>query len=174
MCKDIYGFVSPLFRMLQCFLLFAAGSACAAELQYYSFSQLAAIGPPAQTFADNLLSTSRLALGESQALTFTALPAATRLPPDFDSITQAVAAGAQNGGFDAAYIPALSINSVWGFIYTSGVPFGPNFDEFSGFLFGRNVVAGGQSGIDLLNEILRQRNKNIVAIPIVAGSEQGS
>jgi len=77
-------------------------------------------------------------------------------------------------GFDATYISGSDLNPAWGFIYNSGVPFGPNFDEFMGFLYGKSIDDGTASGLDQLQQILDKSGKNIVAVPIVGSSQQGS
>jgi hypothetical protein len=66
------------------------------------------------------------------------------------------------------------MNVTWGFLYNSGVPFGPTFDEYMGFLHGKSVHNGTQTGLELLQATLDAAGANVVAIPIVAGTEQGS
>ena len=75
-------------------------------------------------------------------------------------------------GFDAAYVSGGSLNPVWGFIYNSGIPVsGVSFEQFLGFMYGGDVE---RNGIELAQSILDKRDRNIVAIPIVGGSAQGS
>jgi TRAP-type mannitol/chloroaromatic compound transport system substrate-binding protein len=154
-------------------VIFSSGS-YATEIEYRNFSELAAIGPPAGVFSSSLKKVTTKTLGETGAVQFSVLPKGTLIPSEFENIVAAVEAGKNAGGFDAAHVPALSMNPTWGFIYTSGIPFGPNFDEFSGFLFGKNIGNGKKSGLDLMNDIIERSGKNYVAIPIVGGSEQGS
>jgi len=56
----------------------------------------------------------------------------------------------------------------------SGVPFGPSFDEFVGFLFGKSVDGGQKTGLELVQEVLDLEHRNVVAIPIVGSPEQMS
>lgn len=155
------------------FVMFS-GQAMAAKIGYSSFSNLDAIGPPVDRFSDHLNDMSTTLLGDDENIEFYPLPSDASGTADFDNIVSAVEAGTEGGGIDAAYVPALSINSTWGFIYTSGIPFGPNFEEFMGFLYGPSVDQGTRSGIDLFNEIIQSSGKNIVVLPVVGGSEQGS
>ncbi|MBV1880694.1 MAG: hypothetical protein KUG82_03635 [Pseudomonadales bacterium] len=146
----------------------------AVEIGYTNFSNLEAIGPPAEMFSTNLKAMSTAVLGEEEAIVFSKLSSDSGVASNFENIVEAVSAGSNNGGLDAAYVPALSINPAWGFIYTSGVPFGPKFDEFMGFLYGKSVDNGTMTGLELFNEIISESGKNIIVLPIVGGSEQGS
>lgn len=160
-----------------CAILLAAQSAMALDISFRSFSGSAAIGPPADEYAAKLLNISTTALGEAGKVKFTKYAPTPAIPEAFKNIVAAVDAGgplAGGAGFDAAYISGSELNPAWGFIYNSGVPFGPNFDEFIGFLFGKAVDDGAASGLDLLQRLLDKSGKNIVAVPIVGSSQQGS
>lgn len=155
-----------------CAVLLLSRSSQALDVPYRSFSDSATLGPQAEAFAAKLTSLSTLALGSSNAVHFVRLPGIPPISSPFaGSILAAVSAGASKGGFDAAYISGSDLNKTWGFIYNSGIPFGPLFDEFTGFLFGK-VINGHVTGLDLLQSIFDARHRNIVAIPIVASSEQ--
>lgn len=148
-----------------------SGRASAREIQYRSFSASAAIGPPAQAFAARLQAVTSTALGPTGEIHLIQIPGIPAIPTQFADIVAAVAAGQAGGGFDAAYISGGDLNKAWGFLYNSGVPLGPSFDEFLGFLYGRSVD-GGQTGLELAQEILTARNRGIVAFPIVGSPEQ--
>jgi hypothetical protein len=146
----------------------------AVEIKYRSFSGSAAMGPAAEAFAARLQALSTATLGEAGAISFVKLSPTPDIPSQFNkSIMSAVAAGSAGGGFDAAYQSAGDINATWGFLYNSGVPFGPSFDEFMGFLYGKSID-GRQTGLELLQATLDAAGANVVAIPIVGGSEQAS
>ncbi|MBI4963698.1 MAG: hypothetical protein HY913_10510 [Desulfomonile tiedjei] len=162
---------------LVCAILLVAQTALALEISFRSFSGSAAIGPPADEYAAKLADISAIALGEAGQVKFSKYKPTPPIPGAFKNIVEAVAAGgpvAGGAGFDAAYISGSELNPAWGFIYNSGVPFGPNFDEFLGFLCGKSVDEGKQSGLDLLQQILDKNGKNIVAVPMVGSSQQGS
>ncbi len=145
--------------------------ATAGDIPYRSFSSSPAIGPPAEVFATKLQAVSSLALGSTGEVHFTKLPGIPPIPPQFSGdIVSAVAAGQAGSGFDAAYISGSDLNRTWGFVFNSGVPFGPTFDEFMGFLYGRSIDNGQRSGLELVQELLAQRN--VVAVPIVGSPEQ--
>ena len=150
----------------------STGRASAREIQYRSFSASAAIGPPAQAFAAKLQAVTNTALGPSGEVHLIQLPGLPAIPGQFPDIIAAVAAGQAGGGFDAAYISGGDLNRAWGFLYNSGVPFGPSFDEFLGFLYGKSVEGGSKTGLELAQEILAARSRGIVALPIVGSSEQ--
>jgi TRAP-type mannitol/chloroaromatic compound transport system substrate-binding protein len=156
----------------------AAQSASAIEITFRSFSGAAAIGPPADNFSAKLASITATTLGEKKKVTFTKISPRPAVPKKFKGdIVAAVDAGgplAGGKGFDAAYISGSSLNEAWGFIYNSGVPFGPNFDEFLGFLYGKNIDDGLTTGLDFLQSILDKRKTNIVAVPIAGSCHQGS
>ncbi len=147
------------------------------NISFRAFSGWAAIGPPADEYAAKLASLTSTALGKDGAVNFSRLKPTPAIPKEFKNIVDAVSAGgplAGGTGFDAAYISGGDISSAWGFVYNSGVPFGPNFDEFTGFLYGKSIDGGTLTGLDLLQQILDKSGKNVVAFPIVASSQQGS
>jgi len=148
-----------------------SGAASAREIQFRSFSASAAIGPPAQAFAARLQAVTTTVLGPTGEVHLIQIPGIPPIPAQFPNIVAAVAAGQAGGGFDAAYISGGDLNQTWGFLYNSGVPLGPSFDEFLGFLYGRSVD-GGQTGLELAQEILAARGRGIVALPIVGSPEQ--
>ncbi|HBX43783.1 MAG TPA: hypothetical protein DEH27_08400 [Deltaproteobacteria bacterium] len=161
-----------------CAFLVTAQSATAVDISFRSFSKSAAIGPPAEDYAAKLLDISTTVLGESGQVKFIKISPTPAIPEEFKkNVVAAVAAGgplAGGAGFDAAYVSGSTLNPAWGFIYNSGVPFGPNFDEFLGFLYGKSIDNGKASGLDQLQKILDENGKNIVAVPIVGSSHQGS
>lgn len=163
--------------MLVCATSLAAQSALALEISFRSFSGSAAIGPPADEYAAKLLSVSTTALGKAGQVKFAKHTPTPAIPKEFKDIVAAVGAGgalAGGKGFDAAYISGSDLNPAWGFIYNSGVPFGPEFDEFLGFLYGKSIDDGAASGLDQLQQLLDKSGKNIVAFPIVGSPQQGS
>ena len=169
-----FGFAVAIFV---CATLLAAQSAPAQDISFRSFSGWAAIGPPADEYAAKLASISNTALGKDGQVKFTKYVPTPAVPKEFKNIVDAVSAGgprAGGTGFDAAYVSGGDINPAWGFIYNSGVPFGPNFDEFMGFLYGKSIDEGTLTGLDLLQQILDKSGKNVMAFPIVASSQQGS
>lgn len=147
--------------------------ALAGDINYRSFSASAAIGPPAEAFAAKLQNVTGTAMGSAGEVHFVKLPGIPAIPAQFaGDIVSAVAAGQAGGGFDAGYISGSDLNRAWGFIFNSGVPFGPTFDEFSGFLYGRSIDNGQKTGLDLVQELLDKEGRNVVAIPIVGSPEQ--
>jgi hypothetical protein len=108
-------------------MLCSISSASPADISYRSFSSSAAIGPPAEAFAIELRELSRATLGPSGDVRFARLPGVPPIPAQFPDVMSAVSAAAVHGGFDAAYVSGSDLNRVWGFIYNSGVPFGPTF-----------------------------------------------
>ena len=147
--------------------------ALAGDINFRSFGASAAIGPPAEAFAAKLQTVTKTALGAAGEVHFVKLAGTPAVPKQFSGdIIAAVAAGQAGGGFDAAYSSGSELNKTWGFIYNSGVPFGPTFDEFIGFLFGKSVDNGQKTGLDLVQESLDARGRNVVAIPIVGSPEQ--
>lgn len=153
-------------------LAVAAQPAAATEIRFRNFSPAAeAMGPPADRYGEKLEETTRATLGPDQTVRFVPLPGVPAIPAAFGgNIVSAVAAGAAGGGFDAAYNSGSELNKAWGFIVNSGVPFGPTFDEFLGFLYGRSEV--GQTGLELVQEVMDLNNRNVVVFPIVANAEQ--
>jgi hypothetical protein len=157
-----------------CALALVASSAAATDITFRSFSAAKAMGPPADVYAAKLQSVTTEALGPSGEVRFVKLPGVPAIPAQFGgNLVSAVAAGVAGGGFDAAYSSGSELNKSWGFIYNSGVPFGPAFGEYLGFLFGKSVD-GQQTGLELLQSILDKNGRNVVAIPIVANAEQVS
>jgi len=162
-----------------CAALVAPPDAEAAEvaITFRSFSGSAAIGPPADAFAAKLAGLSATVLGKDGQIRFAKVTPMPAIPKDLGSILAAVGAGgplAGGTGFDAAYISGSDLDPTWGFVFNSGIPFGPSFDEFLGFLYGRTVDGGAASGLDLLQQILDRNGRNVVAVPIVGSSQQGS
>ncbi len=152
-------------------------AAQALDISFRSFGDSAAIGPPADEYAAKLAKLSALALGKDGHVRFVKIAPTPAVPKEFKNILAAVGAGgplAGGQGFDAAYISGSDLNPAWGFIYNSGVPFGPEFDEFIGFLYGKSVDGGKSTGLDLLQELLDKRGRNVVAVPVVGSSQQGS
>ncbi len=148
-------------------------AALAGDIRYRSFSASAAIGPPAEAYAAKLQTVTRTAIGAAGEVHFVKLPGIPAIPGRFaGDIVSAVAAGEAGGGYDAAYISGGDLNRAWGFIFNSGVPFGPTFDEFVGFLYGRSIDGGQKTGLDLVQELLDLRNRNVIAVPIVGSPEQ--
>lgn len=148
------------------------------EIQFRSFSSAIDIEPPALAYAAQLQKMSRIALGERRAIALNKIAPTPKVPERFNgNVLAAVAAGgvlAGGDGFDAAYVSGGALNPVWGFLYGSGFPFGPSFDEYLGFLYGDPTDAPGESGLELLQTILEGENANVVVIPIAAGAQQGS
>jgi hypothetical protein len=172
-----FGGVAVVAGALAFAALLAAPAAEAVEIPFRSFSAAAAIGPPADAYAAKLASISLAVLGKDGQIRFTKSMPTPAIPKEFKSVLAAVAAGgplAGGTGFDAAYISGSDFDPAWGFIYNSGVPFGPSFDEFMGFLYGKTVDDGAATGLDLLQQILDRAGKNVVAVPIVGSSQQGS
>ncbi|HZW35704.1 MAG TPA: hypothetical protein VFF01_02105, partial [Candidatus Deferrimicrobiaceae bacterium] len=158
-------------------ILLAAPSSMALEITFRSFGNSAAIGPPADEYAVKLRTLSATVLGEAGQVKFTRYAPTPAIPNAFKNIVAAVEAGgplAGGAGFDAAYISGSDLNPAWGFIYNSGIPFGPTFDEFIGFLYGKSVDDGKATGLDQLQQLLGNSGKNIVAVPIVGSPQQGS
>jgi TRAP-type mannitol/chloroaromatic compound transport system substrate-binding protein len=149
-----------------------AQPAAGVEIKFRNFSpQSAAMGPPANAYGVKLDEVTTTALGPDQSVKFVPLPGTPAIPAKFSgNVVAAVGAGAANGGFDAAYNSGSELNKAWGFIVNSGVPFGPTWDEFLGFLYGRGET--GQTGLELVQEVLDLNNQNVVVFPIVANAEQ--
>ena len=171
------SFFAAAVAVFVCATLLAAQSVLALDISFRSFSNWAAIGPPADEYAAKLLSLSTTTLGKAGEVKFTKYAPTPAIPKEFKNIVAAVGAGgplAGGTGFDAAYISGGDLNPAWGFIYNSGIPFGPNFDEFIGFLYGKSIDDGMATGLDLLQQLLDKSGKNIVAVPIVGSSQQGS
>jgi len=137
-------------------LLLAGSSASHAEvLRYRSFSDAAAIASSVELFALQLQDTAGIYLDR--------IPGSPAIPEQFHGdVIAAVDAGARDGGLDAAYISGSELNHSWGFLFNSGVPFGPTFEQFAGFLYPR--------GLELVQRAISYRG--VVAFPIGASSEQ--
>jgi hypothetical protein len=165
---------SVITAVLACTIPFAVQSASAVDISFRNFSPSAALGPPADEYAAKLANISTIVLGQAGQVKFAKYSPTPAIPKDFKNIMAAVAAGgplAGGKGFDAAYISGSDINAAWGFIYNSGVPLGPTFDEYVGFLYGRSI-GGAETGLDLLQRILDKNGSNIVAIPIAGSCQQ--
>jgi hypothetical protein len=157
-----------------CAILFAVQSAPAVDISFRNFSPSAALGPPADEYAVKLASISTIVLGEAGQVRFAKYSPTPAIPKGFKDIMAAVGAGgplAGGKGFDAAYISGSDINAAWGFIYNSGVPLGPTFDEFVGFLYGKSI-GGTETGLDQLQRILDKNGSGVVAIPIAGSCQQ--
>ena len=158
--------------LVLCVLLLLSRSSHAVDIAYRSFTTSATMGPQAEAFGGKLAALTTVALGAPNAVRFAPLPGVPPIPARFGgSVLAAVGAGAANGGFDAAYISGTDLNATWGFVFNSGVPFGPGFDEFVGFLYGK-IINHTSSALDLLQWMLDAHGDNVVALPIVASSEQ--
>jgi hypothetical protein len=160
-----------------CAALVAAPAVLAVEISFRSFSGSAAIGPPADDYAAKLLNLSTTVLGKDGQIRFTKSTPTPGIPKEFKGILAAVGAGgplAGGTGFDAAYISRSDLDPTSGFIYNSGIPFGPSFDEFVDFLYGKTFDNGTTTGLDLLQQTLEKSGSNVVAVPIVESSHQGS
>jgi hypothetical protein len=157
-----------------CTVGFSVQSAPAVDISFRNFSPSAALGPPADEYAVKLASISTIVLGEAGQVRFGKYSPTPAIPKAFKDIMAAVAAGgplAGGTGFDAAYISGSDINAAWGFIYNSGVPLGPTFDEFVGFLYGKSI-GGTETGLDQLQRILDKNGSNVVAVPIAGSCQQ--
>ena len=142
----IVRFGSAIARGIACAIALATltpHTALAGDIRYRSFSASAAIGPPAEAYAAKLQTVTQTTMGAAGEVHFVKLPGLPAVPAQFGGdIVSAVAAGEAGGGFDAAYISGGDLNRAWGFIFNSGVPFGPTFDEFVGFLYGKSIGDG--------------------------------
>lgn len=137
--------------------------ASANTVSFRSFSTSAAIGPPADAYADKLRRVTVATLGPSGELHLVKLPGTPPVPAVFQGdVIAAVAAGEAGGGYDAAYVSGSDLSRTWGFLFNSGVPFGPSFDEFVGFLYG--------PGLGLVQRAMDKRD--VIVIPIVGSPEQ--
>jgi len=165
-CAVVAAVVCAIFSTVQ--------SAPAVDITFRNFSSSAALGPPADEYAVKLAGISALVLGQAGQVRFAKYSPTPAIPKEFKNIMAAVAAGgplAGGSGFDAAYISGSDINAAWGFIYNSGVPLGPTFDEFMGFLYG-NSIGGTETGLDQLQRILDTNGTNIVALPVAGSCQQ--
>ena len=162
------------FAAVVCAVFFSVPSAPAVDISFRNFSASAALGPPADEYAVKLAGISSVVLGEAGQVKFAKYSPTPAVPKEFKGIVAAVAAGgplAGGKGFDAAYISGSELNEAWGFIYNSGVPLGPTFDEFAGFLYGKSI-GGAETGLEQLQRILDRNGVNIVAVPIAGSCQQ--
>ena len=162
------------FAVIVCAVLFSVQPAPAVDISFRNFSTSAALGPPADDYAVKLADISTVALGEAGRVRFAKYSPTPAVPKEFKSIVAAVAAGgplAGGKGFDAAYISGSDLNAAWGFIYNSGVPLGPTFDEFAGFLYGKSI-GGAETGLEQLQRILDRSGAGIVALPVAGSCQQ--
>jgi hypothetical protein len=162
------------FAVVVCAICFSMQSASAVDIAFRNFSPAAALGPPADAYAVKLANISTIVLGQAGQVRFAKYSPTPAVPKEFKNIMAAVAAGgplAGGKGFDAAYISGSDLNAAWGFIYNSGVPLGPTFDEFVGFLYGKSI-GGTETGLDQLQRVLDKKGSNIVAVPIAGSCQQ--
>jgi hypothetical protein len=162
-------------------LALVASAAVATDIEFRNFSPATAMGPPADAYGAKLHALSTEVLGPSGAVRFYKIAGKLPAIPFGGDLIKAVGVGKAGGGFDAAYNSGSEINKAWGFLFNSGIPFGPGFDEYLGFLFGKSVDGTDaygnpvrMSGVELLQSILDSHNANVVALPIVANAEQVS
>ncbi|HEY5996932.1 MAG TPA: hypothetical protein VIU29_07910 [Candidatus Deferrimicrobiaceae bacterium] len=175
--SDQYRRLGAAVAALVCAVAWSPHAAQALDISFRSFGDSAAIGPPADDYAAKLASLSAIVLGKDGQVRFARYAPTPAVPKEFKNILAAVGAGgplAGGKGFDAAYVSGSELNPAWGFVFNSGVPFGPEFDEFIGFLYGKSIGEGKATGLDLLQELLDKRGRNVVAVPIVGSSQQGS
>jgi hypothetical protein len=159
------------------------------EIGFRSFSSSAALQQPADDYAKKLKGITETVV-PGDVVTFKRLgtPVAP-LPALSGNVLDIVSRGgplagnpptsnAATNGLDAAYMSGGDLNPTWGFLYNSGVPFGPTFDEYMGFLFGRSIAdANGvrtHNGLELMEAILQARGKQFVVVPVGGHTEQGS
>jgi hypothetical protein len=171
----------------------ATAQAGSLDIGFRSFSPSAALQQPADDYSVKLKGITETAI-PADAVTFKRLGTpGNPLPPLSGSVLDIVSRGgplagnpptgnAATNGLDAAYISGGDLNPAWGFLYNSGVPFGPTFDEYMGFLFGRSIRSDPNdptsprmhSGLELMETILQARGKKFVVIPVGGHTEQGS
>ncbi len=142
----------------------------AVDIWFRSFSGSATMGPQFDAYAAKLLDASQKIIGPGGEIRFRKITPMPAIPGG--DIIAAVGKGAAGGGFDAAYNSGSELNKAWGFIYNSAFPFGLNFDEHLGFLYGKAVDGGTKTGLDLIQEIMDLNGRNVVVVPVVASSEQ--
>jgi hypothetical protein len=68
------------------------------------------------------------------------------------------------GEATAAHVSGGSLSPAWGFLVNS-IPFGPEFSEMVTFLY-------DAGGLELVNESFRDREMDVVVLPVVGSSEQ--
>ena len=149
-------------------------------VQFANFSGAATFVEPVVDFSDRVQAESTEILGADQSITFARLESPLPTPNRFDGdLLQAVGAGgalAGGDGLDAANVPGARLNPAWGFVYNSGIPFGPNFDEYLGFLLGApdDEQPDAMTGLQLLQQTLDETGANVVVLPITGSTEQES
>jgi hypothetical protein len=84
----------------------------------------------------------------------------------------ALRAGVQFANANATPKPVASDPS-WGFIYNS-MPFGMNFEQTLGFLYGAKLDDAGRNGIELAQALLDSRGGTQVVFPVLGSTMQGS
>jgi TRAP-type mannitol/chloroaromatic compound transport system substrate-binding protein len=151
----------------------ATTQAMPVEIEFRSFSPSAALQQPADDYAAKLKAITETVI-PGYEVTFRRQNPTRAIPTG--NILNAVSLGKANGGLDAAYTSGGDLNPTWGFLYNSGVPFGPTFDEYMGFLYGRSITDenGTHSGLALMEAILQAHGRNFVVIPVGGHTEQGS
>jgi len=157
----------------------ASANAAVTPVDFWAFTINAAIANPSVEFASKLAAMTKATLGDARVIQFQKQPDNTALPDAFNhnvdtDVLDAVNAGAAAGGLEAAFVTGLHLNTTWGFLYTSAVPFGPTFDEYIGYLYAPTAAKGSPTGLELLQATLDQHGNNAVVVPIVGNSEQGS
>mgnify|MGYP001578690463 CR=1 FL=1 len=99
------SFFAAAVAVFVCATLLAAQSVLALDISFRSFSNWAAIGPPADEYAAKLLSLSTTTLGKAGEVKFTKYAPTPAIPKEFKNIVAAVGAGgplAGGTGFAAA------------------------------------------------------------------------
>jgi len=162
---------------------FAAGTAQAmpVDIEFRSFSPSAALQQPSDDYAKKLKGITGTVIPGDE-IRFTRQSPTRAIPTG--NILNAVSLGKAHGGLDAAYIGGGDLNPTWGFLYNSGIPLGPTFDEYMGFLYGRSIGDPNNndvptfSGLQLMETVLQNRavpgSRDFVVIPIGGHTEQGS
>jgi hypothetical protein len=157
------------------------------EIGFRSFSPSAALQQPADDYAKKLKGITETVI-PGDTVTFKRLGTpGNPLPALSGNVLDIVSRGgplagnpptgnAATNGLDAVYISGGDLNPAWGFLFNSGVPLGPTFDEYMGFLYGRSVTDanGTHSALALMESILEARGKNFVVVPVGGHTEQGS
>src|SRR4051812_33347835 len=143
------------------------------DIEFRSFSPSAALQQPSDDYAKKLKGITETVIPGDE-IRFTRQNPTRAIPTG--NILTAVSRGKANGGLDAAYISGGDLNPTWGFLYNSGVPFGPTFDEYMGFLYGRSIGDPNNndvptfSGLQLMETVLQNRavpgSRDFVVIPI--------
>jgi TRAP-type mannitol/chloroaromatic compound transport system substrate-binding protein len=84
----------------------------------------------------------------------------------------ALRGGIQFANANATPRPSVSDPS-WGFIYNS-MPFGINFEQTLGYLYGAKVDPAGKNGLELAQAVLDARGGTQFVFPVVGSTMQGS